>query len=123
VVSADLTTEQRRQRLVDWAKAPSARKAHPREEHFIPLRKANDCKKRKGGKRAAKHGPFTLPPSWPFTHPYFSFLFSFFFFFFFFFFLLLYAVVCAGAANASAGEQIGDTWMFGHFAVHHYLWK
>lgn len=29
--------EQRRERLVRWAAAPSARYAHPREEHLLPL--------------------------------------------------------------------------------------
>jgi aromatic ring-opening dioxygenase catalytic subunit (LigB family) len=28
---------ERRQRLVDWAEAPAARAAHPREDHLIPL--------------------------------------------------------------------------------------
>lgn len=29
--------EVRNQRLIDWAKAPAARAAHPREEHLLPL--------------------------------------------------------------------------------------
>ena len=33
----DSTPEERRQRLVDWADAPAARAAHPREDHLIPL--------------------------------------------------------------------------------------
>ncbi|MEO1064117.1 MAG: class III extradiol ring-cleavage dioxygenase [Actinomycetota bacterium] len=28
---------ERTQRLVDWDRAPSARRAHPREDHFVPL--------------------------------------------------------------------------------------
>jgi 4,5-DOPA dioxygenase extradiol len=28
---------EREQRLIDWAKAPSARYCHPREEHLLPL--------------------------------------------------------------------------------------
>lgn len=32
-----LTTQQRRERLVNWAKAPFARYCHPREEHLLPL--------------------------------------------------------------------------------------
>jgi aromatic ring-opening dioxygenase catalytic subunit (LigB family) len=31
------TPRERTQRLVDWARAPSARIAHPREDHLIPL--------------------------------------------------------------------------------------
>jgi len=31
------TPEQREQRLADWAQAPSARRAHPREDHLLPL--------------------------------------------------------------------------------------
>ncbi|MCY1370807.1 hypothetical protein D9M69_579140 [compost metagenome] len=31
------TPQARVQRLQDWASAPSARVAHPREEHLIPL--------------------------------------------------------------------------------------
>ena len=33
----DLTKEQRRGRLIDWAAAPHARYCHPREEHLLPL--------------------------------------------------------------------------------------
>ena len=33
----DLTEEQRRCRLIDWAAAPHARYCHPREEHLLPL--------------------------------------------------------------------------------------
>jgi len=33
----DLTEEQRRGRLIDWAAAPHARYCHPREEHLLPL--------------------------------------------------------------------------------------
>ena len=32
-----LSEPQRRQRLIDWASAPSARHCHPREEHLLPL--------------------------------------------------------------------------------------
>jgi aromatic ring-opening dioxygenase catalytic subunit (LigB family) len=32
-----VTAPDRDARLVEWAKAPSAREAHPREEHLIPL--------------------------------------------------------------------------------------
>ena len=35
--TASLTGEEREQRLRDWAKAPSARYCHPREEHLLPL--------------------------------------------------------------------------------------
>jgi len=35
--SASLEATARDSRLSDWAKAPSARKAHPREEHLLPL--------------------------------------------------------------------------------------
>lgn len=35
--SAALSEEERRQRLVAWAQAPSARFCHPREEHLLPL--------------------------------------------------------------------------------------
>jgi len=35
--SSDIDEEQRRQRLIQWAKAPSARFCHPREEHLLPL--------------------------------------------------------------------------------------
>ncbi|MEC3947766.1 DODA-type extradiol aromatic ring-opening family dioxygenase [Sphingobium sp. HWE2-09] len=31
------TPEDRRQRLIEWERAPMARAAHPREDHFIPL--------------------------------------------------------------------------------------
>ncbi len=31
------SAEGRMQRLIDWEKAPAARAAHPREEHFLPL--------------------------------------------------------------------------------------
>lgn len=31
------TPDERRQRLVDWARAPAARIAHPREDHLLPL--------------------------------------------------------------------------------------
>lgn len=33
----DTAPNQRSQRLLEWAKAPAARLAHPREEHLIPL--------------------------------------------------------------------------------------
>lgn len=33
----DHTGTERSERLVEWASAPSAREAHPREDHFIPL--------------------------------------------------------------------------------------
>ncbi len=35
--TGDLTSAEREQRLVDWAKAPAARYCHPREEHLLPL--------------------------------------------------------------------------------------
>lgn len=35
--TADLTPEEREQRLLDWSKAPAARYCHPREEHLLPL--------------------------------------------------------------------------------------
>ena len=35
--SGEFTEPERRQRLVDWADAPGARWAHPREEHLLPL--------------------------------------------------------------------------------------
>ena len=35
--SAALPTEERDRRLGDWTRAPSARLAHPREEHLLPL--------------------------------------------------------------------------------------
>ncbi len=35
--TAPLSTQQREQRLADWAQAPSARYCHPREEHLLPL--------------------------------------------------------------------------------------
>jgi aromatic ring-opening dioxygenase catalytic subunit (LigB family) len=35
--SPDLGEEERMQRLVHWASAPSARYCHPREEHLLPL--------------------------------------------------------------------------------------
>lgn len=35
--SAVLPAAERDQKLTDWAKAPSARSAHPREEHLLPL--------------------------------------------------------------------------------------
>ncbi len=35
--SAPLAPEERDRRLVDWARAPAARAAHPREEHLVPL--------------------------------------------------------------------------------------
>lgn len=31
------SAEKRKQLLSDWAKAPGARNAHPREEHLLPL--------------------------------------------------------------------------------------
>lgn len=34
---AGISTQQRSQRLVNWAKAPFARYCHPREEHLLPL--------------------------------------------------------------------------------------
>jgi aromatic ring-opening dioxygenase catalytic subunit (LigB family) len=33
----DLRPAQRRQRLLEWERAPAARVAHPREEHLLPL--------------------------------------------------------------------------------------
>ncbi|MEQ9161664.1 MAG: class III extradiol ring-cleavage dioxygenase, partial [Ilumatobacter fluminis] len=33
----EFTGAERSERLLDWAKAPSARVCHPREDHFIPL--------------------------------------------------------------------------------------
>lgn len=33
----DATAGDRTQRLLDWERAPAARNAHPREDHFIPL--------------------------------------------------------------------------------------
>jgi len=35
--TSTLETAERDRRLIDWANAPSARKAHPREEHLLPL--------------------------------------------------------------------------------------
>jgi aromatic ring-opening dioxygenase catalytic subunit (LigB family) len=35
--TASLEAAERDRRLIDWANAPSARKAHPREEHLLPL--------------------------------------------------------------------------------------
>jgi len=35
--SSDISEEKRRQRLIQWTKAPSARFCHPREEHLLPL--------------------------------------------------------------------------------------
>eukprot|EP01125_Pyxidicula_operculata_P011422 TRINITY_DN3743_c0_g1_i2.p1 TRINITY_DN3743_c0_g1~~TRINITY_DN3743_c0_g1_i2.p1 ORF type:complete len:292 (-),score=62.29 TRINITY_DN3743_c0_g1_i2:1013-1888(-) len=37
LTSNQISKEERTQRLIDWSKAPSARDAHPREEHLIPL--------------------------------------------------------------------------------------
>ena len=34
---AELPAAERDERLVDWASAPGAREAHPREEHLLPL--------------------------------------------------------------------------------------
>lgn len=35
--SPDISEAERAQRLIEWAKAPSARFCHPREEHLLPL--------------------------------------------------------------------------------------
>ncbi len=35
--AATLAPEERARRLADWASAPGARQAHPREEHLVPL--------------------------------------------------------------------------------------
>jgi aromatic ring-opening dioxygenase catalytic subunit (LigB family) len=35
--TAGLEANERDRRLIDWASAPSARRAHPREEHLLPL--------------------------------------------------------------------------------------
>ena len=35
--SAELAALGRDERLIDWAQAPSARFAHPQEEHLLPL--------------------------------------------------------------------------------------
>ena len=35
--SQSLSEDERAQRLIDWAQAPSARYCHPREEHLLPL--------------------------------------------------------------------------------------
>lgn len=35
--NSDLSYSERRSRLINWEKGPSARYAHPREEHLIPL--------------------------------------------------------------------------------------
>ena len=35
--TSPLTPSERRQRLLEWEKAPSARYCHPREEHLLPL--------------------------------------------------------------------------------------
>jgi aromatic ring-opening dioxygenase catalytic subunit (LigB family) len=37
VSTAQMPETEREQRLIEWAKAPSARYAHPREEHLLPL--------------------------------------------------------------------------------------
>ena len=37
VKAATLPAEERDRQLVDWARAPSARASHPREEHLLPL--------------------------------------------------------------------------------------
>ena len=42
---------QRNQRLIDWSAAPSARAAHPREEHLIPLMVAIGAAQADAGKR------------------------------------------------------------------------
>lgn len=36
-ITAPMPQDQREQRLKDWAKAPGARYAHPREEHLLPV--------------------------------------------------------------------------------------
>ena len=35
--SVAMPSDQRTQRLVEWARAPAARACHPREEHLLPL--------------------------------------------------------------------------------------
>lgn len=37
VADPSISPNERRERLINWEKAPSARDAHPREEHFMPL--------------------------------------------------------------------------------------
>jgi len=37
VCTSPLTPSERKQRLVEWQQAPSARYCHPREEHLLPL--------------------------------------------------------------------------------------
>lgn len=37
LTSPSHTPQERRRRLVQWALGPSARYAHPREEHLLPL--------------------------------------------------------------------------------------
>jgi aromatic ring-opening dioxygenase catalytic subunit (LigB family) len=36
-VTTDMADQERRQRLIEWERAPSARYCHPREEHLLPL--------------------------------------------------------------------------------------
>ncbi|MFD2113618.1 DODA-type extradiol aromatic ring-opening family dioxygenase [Thiorhodococcus fuscus] len=41
--STNLDEEERERRLIQWAKAPSARYCHPREEHLLPLQVCYGC--------------------------------------------------------------------------------
>lgn len=49
--TVDSASAARNQRLIDWAGAPSARMAHPREEHLIPLMVAIGAAEADAGKR------------------------------------------------------------------------
>jgi aromatic ring-opening dioxygenase catalytic subunit (LigB family) len=49
--SVHASPQERVQRLQDWASAPSARKAHPREEHLIPLMVAVGAAEQEAGER------------------------------------------------------------------------
>lgn len=49
--SPTLTPEERRRRLAAWeAEAPHGRRAHPREEHLLPLHVAQGCNGFRPGK-------------------------------------------------------------------------
>ena len=52
------TPQERMQRLQDWASAPSARVAHPREEHLIPLMVAVGAAEGEAGERVYHEDAF-----------------------------------------------------------------
>ena len=54
----ELRGEERNHRLMEWAAAPAAREAHPREDHLIPLMVAVGAAELEAGERVYHEDDF-----------------------------------------------------------------